>query len=393
MKFNVKNKTLLAAIKQIKDTIEKRTTIKVLGYYRVEAVGSLVTFTATNLDHESVVSVHADIEVEGVDVIPAASLLDAIKSLPAKEVTTLAWDRIENPVAKILCSGFEKICALECDHEDFPIMARDAHDNSFVIDAAVFMSMISDCIIAVSKNDMQAHLCGCYLTQKAIDGVMNLRMIATNGHKLVDCYYDAPAGVNFPDYEVDPDRPRDRIATKGLIIPTDTMKALLAAKPIGDLTISYNTDLSRVAFKSFGFAMLSKVIDGTFVNADRVLSKINESCQELGETESITFCAKSFKEALAIIAPDKSAVAFEAEGNELVMSCRKHDESLATRRIPLFGFKGFLKFGYNGKYLAELAKLTEGMITLAVPSQSDPGRFAFSDKPRTDFILMPMRVN
>jgi DNA polymerase-3 subunit beta len=86
MEFSVKRSDLLDELELTQGVVERKTTIPILSNLLLEAKGSRLTITATDLELSIRTSCDAKVKKEGAGTIPAKKLFELLRLLPEGEV-------------------------------------------------------------------------------------------------------------------------------------------------------------------------------------------------------------------------------------------------------------------------------------------------------------------
>src|SRR5271163_1595847 len=86
MEFSVSKSALLNELSTTQGVVERKTTIPILSNLLVEAKGSHLTITATDLELSIRTSCEAKVKKEGAGTIPAKKLLELVRLLPEGEI-------------------------------------------------------------------------------------------------------------------------------------------------------------------------------------------------------------------------------------------------------------------------------------------------------------------
>ena len=86
MEFSVTKSALLNELNTTQGVVERKTTIPILSNILVEAKGTRLTITATDLELSIRTSCEAKIKKEGAGTIPAKKLLELVRLLPEGEI-------------------------------------------------------------------------------------------------------------------------------------------------------------------------------------------------------------------------------------------------------------------------------------------------------------------
>src|ERR1041384_8698106 len=86
MKFSATKEKLLEGLQQVQNVVSTRTTLPILSNVLLQAKGSEVHLTTTDLDVGVRGSFEADVEKEGATTLPARRLFNIVRELPASEI-------------------------------------------------------------------------------------------------------------------------------------------------------------------------------------------------------------------------------------------------------------------------------------------------------------------
>src|SRR6202158_69710 len=100
MEFSVTKSALLNELSTTQGVVERKTTIPILSNLLVEAKGSQLTITATDLELSIRTSCEAKVKKEGAGTIPAKKLLELVRLLPDEEIR---FKLLENHWVQITC--------------------------------------------------------------------------------------------------------------------------------------------------------------------------------------------------------------------------------------------------------------------------------------------------
>jgi len=86
MEFSVSKSALLNELSTTQGVVERKTTIPILSNLLLEAKGSRLNITATDLELSIRTSCEATVKKEGAGTIPAKKLLELVRLLPEGEI-------------------------------------------------------------------------------------------------------------------------------------------------------------------------------------------------------------------------------------------------------------------------------------------------------------------
>src|SRR5271168_451951 len=123
MEFSVKRSDLLDELNLTQGVVERKSTIPILSNLLVEAKGSRLTITATDLELSIRTSCEAKIKKEGAGTIPAKKLFELMRLLPEGEVK---FKLLDNHWVQIV-SDKKKYKMVGMAKENFPALPAMPH--------------------------------------------------------------------------------------------------------------------------------------------------------------------------------------------------------------------------------------------------------------------------
>ena len=138
MEFSVTKSTLLNELNTTQGVVERKTTIPILSNLLVEAKGTRLTITATDLELSIRTSCEVKIKKEGAGTIPAKKLLELIRLLPEGEIK---FRLLENHWVEIIADK-KKYKLVGMARENFPALPAMPH-ALVKIPAVVLESLIA----------------------------------------------------------------------------------------------------------------------------------------------------------------------------------------------------------------------------------------------------------
>src|SRR6201985_3965893 len=118
MEFSVSKSALLNELSTTQGVVERKTTIPILSNLLVEATGSQLNITATDLELSIRTSCDAKVKKEGAGTIPAKKLLELVRLLPEGEIK---FKLLENHWVEIV-SEKKKYKLVGMAKENFPAL-------------------------------------------------------------------------------------------------------------------------------------------------------------------------------------------------------------------------------------------------------------------------------
>jgi len=247
MKATSGREELASALRKVLSVVSVRTTIPALNTVLIEASGSELALTTTDLEVSIRTAVNATVEEEGQATLPARRFGQLVNALPADEILLESAD---NDSIRISC-GKSKFRLLGLDPNEFPVLSPVETSSRFALLAADFRKMLTKISYACSEDDPRQVLNGILLSIR--NGVITT--VATDGKRLAIVERNMDTG-DLEDGDV--------------ILPAKLVKELeRLLSDEGDLAIELSG--SRAAFSFDGTQIVSKLVDGVFPNYRQVI--------------------------------------------------------------------------------------------------------------------------
>ena len=175
MEFIAEKSELLDELDLIQGAVEKKSTIPILSHFLMEATGSRLQITSSDLELAARTSCFAKVKVEGKGAVPARRLVEIVRSLPDGEIR---FKGLENHWVQLTCqrSSF-KLASIATDN--FPALP-ELPKAAFTLPTAVLAGLIDRTMFAASQDENRFSLNGVLLLLKP----ESASMVATDGHRL-----------------------------------------------------------------------------------------------------------------------------------------------------------------------------------------------------------------
>ena len=372
MRVTVERAALLRSLGHVHRVVERRNTIPILSNVLLRATDGGLQLRATDLDIEVTETVPADVSDPGATTVPAHVIYDIVRKLPEGAQVSLETGGESGQMT--IRSGRSRFALGALPEGDFPDLAAGELPHSFAIAAADLKRLIEKTQFAISTEETRYYLNGIYLHTIEAEG-SKLRAVATDGHRLARVEIDAPEGsAGMP----------------GIIVPRKAVAEI--QKLVDDGGESVAIDLSpakiRLRFAS-GVTLISKLIDGTFPDYQRVIPA--------GNDKRLTVERDAFARAVDRVSTISSergrAVKLGLQEGRLSLSVNNPDSGSATEELDVDYEAAGLDIGFNARYLLDITGQLEGDTALF--KLADPGSpTLIQDREGASalYVLMPMRV-
>ena len=260
MKFSVSKEKLLQGLQTVQNVVSTRTTLPILSNVLLQANGTEVRLTTTDLDVGVRGAVEATVERPGATTLPARRFFNIIRELPTSEVQI----EVDSKNQASIRSGPSFFKILGLPEEEFPPFPKFEDARVFTIRQKELKDGLKKTAYAISTDETRYVLNGILCSFKD----NKLTLVATDGRRLalVDIEMEFPRS-----HEAD------------VIIPakavTEIQRMLLDD---GEAKLSIGAN--QVSFEANSTLLVSKLIEGNYPNYRQVIP---------GETrERITLSAK-----------------------------------------------------------------------------------------------------
>lgn len=241
------DKTLLSsAIDGVSKAVTLRSSIPALEGILLKAEGFQLTLTGYDLEMSITTTIEANVRQSGEIVLSAKLLGDMVRRLPSGEVS-IYTNESGNATIK---GGVAEFDILAMSASDYPDLPTPGADHTLTIRAGMLRGMIEKTLYAVSQDDKKpAHTGELFAIEEN-----KLTVVALDGYRLAIV-----------------ERPVQAEKHIRIIIPAKTLTEVnkLLGDDEDDVRISANRRF--VVFNSGNYTILSRLIEGEFLNYANVI--------------------------------------------------------------------------------------------------------------------------
>lgn len=372
MKITLERNHLLKSLGRVHRVVERRNTYPILANVLLRAGDGGLDLRATDLDIEVTESVPAMVGTAGTTTVPAHTLYDIVRKLADGAEVRLETSGGEQMQLSSGRSRFNLACL---SPDSFPDLKSGTFSHTFQIAAATLRDLIERTQFAISNEETRYYLNGIYFHTLNVDGETVLRAVATDGHRMARAETAAPAGAG--------DMP-------GIIVPKKTVgevqKLLEGAE--GEVTVELSD--TKIRFSLNGIVLLSKLIEGTFPDYERVTPKNNDKVMTVDRASFATAVDR-----VSTIASDRGgkAVKLTMRDGTLELSVTNPDHGTATEEIAVDFEPESFEIGFNARYLLDIiAQIRSENAVFSFNDAGSPTLVREDGEARALYVLMPMRV-
>lgn len=403
----IEREALKRAVDMVKHVVDKRSIIPVLANARIVANGTnSVIVTGTDMDCEIHVTVPAATDFDFGVTLPAHVIESVLKKATPGDFVAIktprgVWQTKDNgePLAnptyeveeparvELERSTYNLKCA---PTSEFPDITPVEATNVFVMRGDEFRAMLERTRGAVSTEETRYYLNGVFFHTYQTGNMLALRAIATDGHRLYMQEIEAPHGVT------------EGLGIKsgyqpGAILPRSTVDLLLKLLKGKACPENVKIAVSEIGFEiSFGdIRLVSKLIDGTFPDYQRVIPTSNHNVSSFMASEMLAAIAD-----VTVIASGKSPrVKLSLSDGECVLSYADPETGNARSATKCTfradgGSADDIEIGYVASQFSEMIQVAApngGEIIGAIGDAGSPAVFR-GEHEGWLAVLMPTRI-
>ncbi len=367
MKFVISREALLKPLSLVGGVVERRQTLPILANVLLVLEGNRLSLTGTDLEVELVGRATVDDSKEPGEVtVPARKLMDICKSLP--DGCDIEFAVEENRA--VVRSGRSRFVLSTLPARDFPNIEDGIGNQEFTVKQGELKRLIERTSFAMAQQDVRYYLNGMLWEISS----NQLRVVATDGHRLAMCTLETNLGV---DGDVQVILPR-----KGVI----EVSRLLQDEG-AEINIVVGANHLRATTEDFTFT--SKLVDGKFPEYQRVLPKMSDKIV-LGSRAEL----KQAFTRTAILSNEKyRGVRLMLSNGNLQIMANNPEQEEAEETVTVDYQGDSLEVGFNVSYLLDVMSVISN-DTVKI-SLSDPNSSALVEEPDDGdsvYVVMPMRL-
>jgi DNA polymerase-3 subunit beta len=368
VKISLDRDVLISQLQAASRVASTRSAIQALSGVQLVATEPGCELRATDMDISLRVPLAAQVDREGVVVLPGRLLLDVVRSLPAPQLS-LELRAAEGDVELISGKALFHIRTLRA--EDFPPFPELDPATAVPFSAATFVATALKVAASASRDETRPVLTGIHVS--ASD--QELRMVATDSYRL--SVKETPLEEALADsFEAN--------------VPARALQELARLAPgAEDDRLLVSVLQNQVVFRLNGVTLSSRLIDGQFPNYRQLLPEAFEYELRVAADELTDVVRR-----VSLLAQKNAPLRLSFRSGELVVSAQTPDIGEARESLPV-GFQGEpLEIGFNPTYLRDgLEAVQSGDVLLKLISPLRPGLLEAADGSGFRYLIMPIRLN
>jgi len=351
MEIKINREELYKSVSRVQSIIERKSNMPILSTILLNASGSDVHVSATDLELGFQQIVPADVIKEGSVTISGRKLFEILKECNSPNFYIKEqndnWIFISDDIARF------NLACLPAD--EYPAFTEPEEVVMVEVDGETLSKMINKTIYSVTREDVGFKLSGVFTERVTREGNTFLRMVATDGHRL--SMIDKPV----PDLE-------SLELGDGIMIPKKGMSELnKLASDGGPLQIGFK-DKNCIAKKESAL-LLIRLLEAKFPDYQAVIPEKEKYLIKVNRILLIEAMRK-----MLILSNERYRavkVALENDTMELISTNPDLGEALENIKIEYQGDR--MEMGFNPQYFIEtLQSMESEIIELGFIDKSKP---------------------
>ena len=353
------DKTLLsAAIDGVSKAVTLRSTIPVLEGILLKAEGFQLTLTGYDLEMGIVTTIEANVKEPGEIVLNAKLLSSMVSRMPSGQITIQSADNGKTTIQ----SGVAQFEIQSMSATDFPELPNTGAEETLTIQTGVLRDIIDRTLYAVSQDE---------------------RKPAHTG-ELFEILPDKMTVVALDGY-----RPIKAVKDIRIIVPSKTMNEVshLLANDDEEL-VHICANRRYVVFMTAGYTIMSRLIEGEFLNYHNVIPD--------GSRTRVTLDTKEFIEtieraSLIITERLKNPLRISFTAGKVVVRCQTN----LGRVVDEFNAQcegDDVEIGFNNRYLLDaLRNAHTEQVRLEISGPLSPVKVLPAEGSDFLYLVLPVR--
>lgn len=363
MKFIVLKQNLMEAINVVQKAVMAKATLPILEGIYIEA-GDKVRLIGNCFDLGIEYTLDADVQRKGSVVIEARMFGEIIRKLPDAPVYI---EVLEGYKVRIEClNSYFEIRGM--DGDSYPMPPESSSELTLSLTQSVLKELIRQTIFAVGNDENRKIMTGVLL--EAVQG--ELKMAALDGFRMAVCSSIIKEDVNFK-----------------VVIPGKNMQEILRVLETSEDTVTVSMDGNLVSFDLKNCRIVSKVLEGEFMNYNSYIPTQFETIITVNTRE----LEESMERASLITSEDKRyPVRINLSYDKMVISSTT-EKGLSKEEIQIENSGNTMQIGFNPRYFLDALKvINDEKIKISFTSPVGPCIITPTDHDRFLFLILPVRL-
>ncbi len=371
MKFKIVQSDFFKTLSHLQGIVDKKNSLQILSNILIEAKDNKLVLSSTDMDISIVEKINCQVLEDGSTTINSQILYDIVRKIDEMSQIEIISNNGKMLTLRADGSRFSLACLPK---EDYPIIDQDRTGVNIQINSKIFFKLIDKTKFAISNEETRYFLNGLYFNITNENNKNIVTLVGTDGHRLAKFSHKIEENI-------------DQIS--GVIIPKKTIYELSKLLSEIDQDISISISSNKIVFSIGNIIFISKLIDGSFPDYNRVIPKDNSNILKINRETLL-----SAVDRVSTIANEKSPVIkFKLLQNILNLNTVNNESSTASEDLNISYSGEEIEIGFNSKYIMDIVNnLEDEEITINLKDNSSPIIALENSNTNLVYVLMPMRV-
>jgi DNA polymerase-3 subunit beta len=367
LKLTTQRQELVDRLQIVSRAVSTRATTQALGGILVSNSAGTLTLRATDLEMGLQTQLEAEVDTDGVVLLPGRQLVEVARSLGVDEVTLETRDAERDVELK---SGSAVFHLRTLASEDFP-QFPSPNEQPIRIPAQALAETVDVVARAASRDDMRPVLTGVLV--KAAGRQMT--MVATDSYRLSVKQTELDSEVGG---ELEANIPARALRELARIVVSE-----------GAEHVEISLLANQAVFGVGRVVLTTRLIEGQFPNHEQLLPESYEHDVRLPRAEFLEVTRR-----VSQLAQRNAPLRLSFKPGELTVAAETPEVGDATETMPA-AFEGEpLEIGFNPEFLKDGIDSVEGdELVLRVISPLRPGLLQPGEGDDFRYLVMPIRLN
>lgn len=369
LKLTCNQKDLVKAIGESQKAVSNKSTVEVLKNFYLKAFNGALEVIGYDLEIAISSVFETNIVEEGEVLINARLFSDIIKKLPQSEISLT----VDGSMLSIECENSK--FNLKCDStEEFPKLPKTDDYSLIELNQDEFKRMVQETAFATSQDSTKPVLMGALVEVKEEE----LNFVAVDGYRLSISNNNMTTGIN---------------EECKLIIPAKALNDVKSLLGSGDETFEFGFNDRHAMFKSGNTTVISRLIDGQFIDYVKLLPTSYNTVATLNRREFLS----AIERASLLSSEQNNLVKFLIRDKNIsILSNTEFGDAHEEVSISLEG--DALDIAFNSRYMCDALKVIDTEeIRLEFTSNVNPcivkPVYAKPGAREYTYLLLPVRIS
>lgn len=366
MNIKIKRDVLLKPLSSVVGIVEKKQALPILSNLLLVGKNNQLTFTATDLEMQTTLSIETKIEDDFEITISARKLFDITRALPdGSELEFQIKDSRVNVKA-----GKSKFNLQTLPSKDYPLLKKNNEEVvSFELQQKNLKEVLKQVDFSMAQQDIRYYLNGLLFELQG----QKLNIVGTDGHRL--SFTSTKLNKSFEKKEV--------------IIPRKTIMELIKLLSDDENEVLIEILNQQVIFQFNDIHLITKVIDGKFPDYNRVIPSGYENDFLIDRQVLLNAMQRA-----SILSNEKyRGIRLVLSENNMQLVTTNSEQEEAQEDIEINYKKVAIDIGFNVTYLIDvLNNIHFDQLNFAFKDSNSSCLVTIPNNEDYKYVVMPMRI-